>query len=49
MRQDLGTGKVAASLVNQLINAGAVQQTGEHEISVPHPDGDKVFTAFQDN
>lgn len=49
MRQDLETGKAAANLMSQFINNGMVQQTGEHEVTVPGPDGDKVFTAFQDN
>ena len=49
MRQDLETGKAAASLMSQFINNGMCQQTGEHEVTVPGPDGDKVFTAFADN
>ena len=49
LRRDLETGKAAASLMSQFINNGMCQQTGEHEVTVPHPDGDKVFVAFTDN
>ena len=40
MQQDLETGKVAANLVHQFINAGMVKQTGEKELTVLGPDGD---------
>ena len=49
MQRDLETGKAAANLMSQFINNGMVQQTGEHEVTVPHPDGDKVFVAFQND
>ena len=49
MRQDMETGKAAANLMSKFINNGMCKQTGEHEITVPHPEGDKVFTAFADN
>ena len=46
MQAELETGKAASNLMSQFINNGMCQQTGEHEVTVPHPDGDKVFTAF---
>ena len=49
MRQDLETGKVAANLMNQFINAGMIKQTGQREVVVPGPDGEKTFVAYEND
>ena len=48
MEEQQEAGEIAASLMSQFIDQGLVRDEGDGKFTMPTPNGDQTFTAFQE-